>query len=290
MTTTKFYRLLFIIAAAVIMLLGVSAFGWQVNQHYVNNTGQTAYDLTKILLGQHTFTEVMLNQPFTNFEDTVWGGFTLGHWYNGTVAPGQYGHACFSTNSNPAPAFAALWTDANDSIIGYAGPVAKVGIEWHEATGTLKFLIDNEWRQWTGSKYPPVTGDTLGPLISQVTISGAAYAMIEDSLPLAQLDSAGFFANPTTDIPEMDVLLTKGTEVTHAVDIGKWPEYYKTVLFYFRLDGDGKHSYYVVQRRLDKPVATPSLTNLGLAILVALLIITAIYVVYQRRRVAAHRL
>ena len=53
---------------ALLAFIGSSpAFAWQVNEHYHNQTGQDAYDLTKILLGTVNFTDTMMNLPFNDF-------------------------------------------------------------------------------------------------------------------------------------------------------------------------------------------------------------------------------
>jgi hypothetical protein len=286
----RLLRILFVLAAfaaSIMLISGAPAYAWQVNQHYKNLSGQTAYDMTKILVGQHTFTEAMLGQPFNNFAQLQWGGFTFGHWYNGSVAPGDYGHACFSTSSNPAPAFVALWTDINGNFIGPAGPVMGVGVAFDTAQGLAAFEIDNEWHFWTGTKYPPSGSDGLSAYVGPVTISNAAYAVNDTLLPIEKLDSTLF---PTlTWHPLTDLVRTMdgGTQATQTVYLGKQPTT-KAVLLRFSADGAGKHSYYVVQERCTKrPPPIPSLTNWGMAILIVLLIISAIMVFYRKKRAIA---
>ncbi|MEW5922798.1 MAG: hypothetical protein AB1746_02295 [Candidatus Zixiibacteriota bacterium] len=270
---------------ALVCLLYVPGAAWQVNEHYTNNTGQTAYDLTKILLGNVICTDTMMNQPFASFTHMPFGSFTFFHWYDGTVAPGQQGHACFSTNAPLIPPFAAFWTDQDGHFIGLAGPVVMPSIDYNSQTGEITFKIGNEWKNWTGAGFPPQTGDAPGGNVGDVTIIDAFYTLEPNGYDLEQLDSASLGGLNWFQIPGLVDLVVDTMDEAVAV-VTPDPAYIaenSQILFMFYVEGGGQQAYNVVQRTIYHQ-KVPSLTSWGLAVIILLLIISTIVVIYNRRR------
>jgi len=269
------------------MVMGMSALAlaWQVNQHYYNNTGQTAHDLTKIIPGNYNITEAMLNQPFANYEVVHINGYTIIHWYNGQVAPGERGHACFSTDAlHRPPVIVSLWTDVNGNFIGIAGPVVGTYPWLDVADGHIKLEIGNDMAAWNGTSYPIQVGDGPGAPRGPINLSQVYYAFSEIGRPLEDLDST-LFDSPDLAWHQLnDVGLAYQDSVQ--IDIGRPRGAY--VLFRFDLDGADGQSYYVIQRYLGKGWKVPSLTEWGLFILVLLLIASGIVVIRNRRRGFVH--
>lgn len=268
-----------IVAALVLMLVCGSAMAWTVNEHYTNNTGQTAYDCTKILVGHYTITDAMLNQPFANFTQMFWGPFTILHWDNGTVPPGAQGHMCFTTSSGTVGPYAALWTDAGANFIGIAGPVMtpNIGID---AGGNMVFKVGNNWHTWTGTAYPPSGNDSLGAPVGDVTIISAGYATDTVEHPLEELDSLNLEGLAWTDLPELVGVVGAGAEVQ--TEVAGDLQDGEVVLFMFAMEGPGgEQGYDVVQVPLNPTV--PSLTHWGVILLLVLLVASAAYVLYRRR-------
>jgi len=283
MKTNKVHITLAVLA--LFLLIGASqSYAWQVNQHYTNNTGQTAYDLTKILGGHVTCTDTMLNLPFTQFETAYRGPFTFFHWSGGSVPPGQQGHACFSTNTPTVPPFVALWTDAGGNFIGVAGPVAYPRLEYFGGPpSVVKIQIGNEWHSWTGSKYPPQTGDTLGAYVGTFTIGDAKIAIDTVTRSLEELDSTLLMEPGLTwiDVPALEGAVAPGDIDSVSMPIGRRGPGTNVYLF-FTMTGGGKQSYDVIIYNIPDPV--PALTNWGLIILISLLLLSAVYILFRRRR------
>ncbi|MCP4566047.1 MAG: hypothetical protein GY841_00545 [FCB group bacterium] len=239
-------HLAFVGVVLLIIFAGTQAMAWQVNEHYKNNTGQNAYDLTKILLGNVTATNAILNQPFTDFEQIQFDTFSVFHWYNGAVAPGDYGHACFSTNSQVVSPYVALWTDASGYFIGIAGPVATPGMSYDDVDGTMRFQIGNEWHHWNGTSYPPSPGDAIGEYVGPITILDAKYAIDDQNRDLIELDSTlltdpGLAWEP---LPELIVTIEPGGVAVADVVMDFSPGI--NVNFFFAMEGAGDKAYNVV--------------------------------------------
>jgi hypothetical protein len=275
------------LAALIVMVTGAPARAWDQNQHYRNNTGETAHGLTKVLAGNNAFINVQLNQPFPSFQQAQFGGYTLGHWYGDSVAAGDEGHACFSLASTPVPAFASFWTNDTGGITGYAGPIMTVNLHYDCNTGIALLGITNEWHQWNGTEYPPQRSDGLGGYVGTVTLSDVYYAVVDSAYTdLSHLDSnlIGALAWETVGIgdpPPVEPGETY-TDTLHMYPRGSAD----ALILRFNAFGDGQESFYVVQTLCEgRPV--PSLTNWGLAVLVVLLIISAATVLYRRRHALA---
>jgi hypothetical protein len=279
----------------LLIIVGVSpVLAWQVNEHYTNNTGQNAYDLTKFIFGPNlSFTDVMLNQPYPDFEQTNYGSFTIGHWYDNTdnafVAPGDQGHACFGTNAPTAPPYIAYWTDIDGNFIGIAGPVMTYHIGYDAGSGQVLIKIGNEWHYWTGTGYPPQPGDELGTYVGEVTVPEVKYAIDSAGLPwvLEDLDST-ILTDPNlffADIPGLTGTYAGGDELMQWLDPGIPLEYGQKIVLFFTAEGPGGENAYDVIVWEYKP-QVPSLTNWGIIILITLLVLSTIYVVYRRRRLA----
>jgi len=273
---------------AVLVIMTAPALAWQVNQHYHNNTGQDAHNITKIILGQVNCTDTMMNQPFDAFDQMWMGPFTFFHWYDttGDVVPHcSYAHCCFSTSAPTVPPFVAFWTDADGNIIDIAGPVARPGIEYDPITGTVVFRIGNDWHEWTGAGWPPQEGDTLGNPVGPIDILDAKYQWVDEPLELEDLDSSLLGVGQWNDLAELIGPVASGAERIQVIEPDRVAAK-KYIVMFFSMIGDGKEGYDVVVKEALEP-KVPSMTNYGLIALLALIILTTVVVVWRRRRVTA---
>ncbi len=271
------------LAAAIIIISGAPAFAASVNQHYTNNYPETAYGLAKILPGNQNFTYVQLNQPFANFASMQFGGCTVAHWSNGTVAPNDRGHACFSVSAQHVGAFATYWTRADGSFIGPAGPIMGVNISYDPSTGSTVFEIDNEWYVWEGNSYPPITGDHLGTYVGDVAITDCSYSLVDTAIwPIALLDSNLITQLFWTDLTSLNTTVPSGGKVSQTYPVGIYPPTCELVLR-FNASGDGKESFYVAQQSCSQN-QVPSLTTWGTVILCVLLGASAVLIFRHRKK------
>jgi len=288
MKTNKVHITLTVLA--LFLLIGASqSYAWQVNQHYKNLTGQTAYDVTKIFFGSVNCTEAMMGQPFNSFEATQFGPFSLFHWWNGQVAPNDYGHVCFSTDKSFVPPRLTLWSDANGLFTGLAGPVPNLAMVVQRVKADavqIQIQIGNEWHYWTGAGYPPQAGDTIGSYVGSFTIGDVKVAYGKEKRPLKDLDSTLLYDPELTwiDLPGLNGTVIQGETSDTTINAQIEPNSF--VFLYFTLEGAGVQAYDVVAYAYTgKPI--PALTNWGLIILISLLLLSTVYILFRRRRQTA---
>jgi hypothetical protein len=120
---------IFILAFGVMISYSSISYGWSHNEHQINNTGATAYDVVKILDGDYTITRMMeWDFHSHDYYHRVVGGKmqTVLRWWNGNVPNGTAGDVCFTaiplpgdTSSSCAQIIGDWWTDL------YGVPIAK---------------------------------------------------------------------------------------------------------------------------------------------------------------------
>jgi hypothetical protein len=114
------------------------ALGWSHNEHQINNTGATAYDVYKILEGDYTITD-MMEWDFPEHEyyhrtvdDKIQ---TVLRWWGGAVPNGEAGDVCFTAvplggSASQAKIIAAGWTDADGVPLGDYYPALGAEIDF----------------------------------------------------------------------------------------------------------------------------------------------------------------
>lgn len=279
MTRCMKSTILVAMTACVFAMGSTYALAWDVQQHYTNTTGQTAYDLTKILWGNWTVNEA-IHIPFPSHTVTYHNGFTIIHWYGATVPAGSGAYACFNGGSATPEArvLCAYWTDAAGNFIGGAMPVLGVGI--YAVGGNAIAEVRHNWASWTGTGYPPQPGDGLGTPLGGITVSNVSYAICNVARPLEELND-GLLADPTlTWVPLGGFSLSYG-EMT-PLDLGPIaaPE---VVLLRFEAVGGGQTTTEIIQFRAP---SVPTVSEWGLIILTLLLLTAGTILVARRRRVA----
>ena len=255
------------------------AYAWTVNQHYQNKTGQTAYDLTKILMGNYVLTDTMLHLPFDSCTIIPLGPFAIVRWHGGQVAPNGWGHACFTTAQNIKPLVVIpLWTDANGLIIGTAGPAVGAFIDVIKETNRVRVRLNHYWRHWTGTGFPPELTDSAGAFYGRIIGTEVHYAVIDEELPLEELNDSLWGPYSSIVWNPLDTFYVDSLEEkSYDLGIGDNGDVY---LFRFNARGDGLDMYEVIQHKIVRP---PTLTQWGLIVFAGLFILTLIYVLKKRK-------
>lgn len=197
--------------------IAIPRLGWDVQEHFTNHTGQIAYDLTKILPGSWLITEA-IHDKFQSHTVLNFGAYTIIHWFNGQVASGAQTAACFNVMGpfNP-PVAAVFWTNQYGQIIGQAGAPVYISGRLNLA-GNLIVDVNNSWREWTGTMYPPEAGDGIGNPVGPIDAQ-VYYAVAADRYELEEMDPC-FVAQ--TDWTEVDPALTLAEEETRTYDLGQF--------------------------------------------------------------------
>jgi len=146
------------------------------------------------------------------------GAYTIIHWFNGQVASGAQTAACFNVMGpfNP-PVAAVFWTNQYGQIIGQAGSPVYISGRLNLA-GNLIVDVNNSWREWTGTMYPPEAGDGIGNPVGPIDAQ-VYYAVAADRYELEEMDPC-FVAQ--TDWTEVDPALTLAEEETRTYDLGQF--------------------------------------------------------------------
>jgi hypothetical protein len=182
------------VALCVLLAFVSPAQAWDVQEKCTNNTGQLAYDLTKIVIGEGAVTGAIRNQLGTPTITThSWGSGTVSiiHWGPGgppvsSTPPNNWVWGCFNS-SGRARTIAALWTDCYGRFIGFAAVEVTVYAEWGD-DGTLVIIIEHSWYEWTGTQFPPEEGDQIGDPMGPITITDLSYAIAGHMRPLDELN------------------------------------------------------------------------------------------------------
>ena len=112
-----------LLASALVSGHAATSLAWTHNEHVINNSGDTAHDVVKILDGHYNIT-AMAHWTFPStgsWQVTTLGGkeVTVLRWWGATVPPGGHADCCFTAltaSGNTAPQsiiLAAFWTDEN---------------------------------------------------------------------------------------------------------------------------------------------------------------------------------
>jgi len=269
------------VTVCVLAASSTPALAWTVQQRYHNGTGQTAYDLTKILKGYWNITAAIHDQfaahsVYHYYYNGQW--YTIIHWYDGTVAHCQSTWACFSTSNHKRPkVLCVLWTDQNGYFIGPASAVPAIGIGVDISGGSTIVTVGHDWANWTGDNYPPDSGDTEGTALGTITVSNVYYAVTNVERPMVDLDEALYTDPGITWVPLTGFSLDYGQ--TNAIDLGALnPQ--DVLLFRCAASAGGETSEEIIQVALP---TIPTVSEWGLIIL-TLLLLTAGTIVFARRR------
>ncbi len=276
-TTIKRSTYIVVLTLCIVVLWSVSSFAWSNNQHYTNNTGQPAYDLTKILRGVYVLTDTMLNRPFADCAVGYFPPYTIAHWYNGVVQPGEKGHACFTVaGGSSADIIVALWTDSLGQFIGVAGPSPSSRV-WKQGVNTY-FFLKNLWSTWTGTGWPPLPGDTTGSPFGPFDVTGVQYAITDHLRPLEALNDSLLGVPSLTWIPLSDVTLDFDEERLY--NLGNLGDDF-VILVRFEAEAMGMQTQEMIQYPIGPTI--PTLPEWGLIILTMLLLATAVWLMRKRR-------
>lgn len=187
------HLILFIFCCAFLFFAWLNnehVYAWSHNEHFHNNTGQTAYDVHKILDGRYAITAMMTGQPF-NSTNWYWrGNETVLRWYDGQVPNCQRGHCCFTAKPRIVyiPVRAIIkkkyWTDRYGAYIGDCGPNISIIVTPYE-WGVFNIEVGNFSFSGELDNYlehtPPFFADQM------------AIAFTERQLPLEELTVENIF-------------------------------------------------------------------------------------------------
>jgi hypothetical protein len=281
-------RIIRCVAMGLVLGCCATARAWDVQEKVYNTTGQTAYDLTKILVGDWTVTDA-IHDAFAQHAVLHFGGlFTIIHWSNGSVNNGDWTWACYNVAgySGHVPSLVALWTDATGHFIGLAAPEVEFRATLATESSHVNVWITNNWHNWVGVGYPPQTGDGPGVPMGAVTGTNVYYAVVAQPYTLEELNDSLWDGLPPADptwTPLTGFTLNHG-DTTSPYDLGTAPAG-SYILFRAVLAANGVHDTTVLQQ-FPREVGIPAVSTWGLAAL-TLLVLAAGTVVLLRRRAAA---
>lgn len=271
---------------------------WDVQEKCFNNTGQDAYDLTKIVVMPEggAVTSAISNQlgdpNITTYPPTVKpGSVSFIHWevkyppdvpVPGTpVPPDGWVWACFNVSGQPKPAN-AFWTDQNGNIIGMAAVEVTASGERDEQ-GNVWVRVGHSWIEWTGRRWPPSTGDALGAPLGPITGTDVYYAITNVRRSLEELNEARY------DDPDIkwerlaDFRLTSGGDPA-SYNLGRLSNR-DFVLLRFVATAERIRTETIHQ--FQPPSEIPTVSQWGLIIMAVLLVSAGAIVIRRRQRIAA---
>ena len=141
-----------VLMGAAIAVYPTVASAWSHNEHVVNSTGATAYDVVKILDGDYEITD-MMEWDFANhdyYHRTVGGKVqTVLRWWGGTVAAGDVGDVCFTAKPlgcsvQHAKIIGAWWTDENGEPLGNYYPALSLEIDFTNPNNPIVEIGNNQ--------------------------------------------------------------------------------------------------------------------------------------------------
>lgn len=251
---------------------------WVIQQMYHNDTGETAYDLTKILSG-HVNVVGAIHHKFKKHKVDHVFGLTVIHWYDGTVEPCEWTWACFWGTGPKPTVLAAFWTREDGSIIGRAGPAISSGVGVREG-GTF-VDVGHDWCEWSGTGYPIEEGDGCTDGLGEVDLTDVHYAITDVWRTMEELNEDLF-----TDRDIDWIALESGPinyEGTVSYEIPQLaPE--DVLLFRFEATEEVQTSREILQ--YGKPRAIPAVSEWGVVVMV-LLVLSAGTIVFRRFRAVA---
>lgn len=258
---------------------------WDVQEKCINNTGQEAHDLTKIVQGTGIVTSAISNQlgdpNITTHEPTVNPvALSIIHWGpGGTPVPnGGSVWGCFNAEGSPEPAV-AYWTDEAGNFIGYAAIEVTV-TEERDDDGSVWVNIEHTWRDWTGTGYPPMPEDTLGEPLGPITGTNVYFGVTAVNRPLEELNEDRYDDPDITWEQLADFQLNSGGD-TASYNLGRLSSR-DFVLLRFVASGEGIQTETIHQFQPSPEV--PTVSQWGLIVMAALLVSAGTIVIVRRRR------
>ncbi len=266
----------------LMVFVSTTTLAYDVQQKYINTTGVTAFDLTKVLAGDVNVTNAIHDKFAQHEVKHPEGVLTTIHWHDGQVLPGEWTWACFSVHpGRSAVVRSAAWTDANGTFIGPAGPAMSTRANYRG--GRAYVDVSNQWVELVAAAYP--IEDTIGVFGSPygtVLVTDVYYSFADQMRPLEELNDA-LINSPPPDVnwvPLSPESIGDGL-MAHwelgVCDIGQ------VVLFRFAAAGGGMNSQEIIQFQVD-PTYIPSLTEWGLIIFGVLLVGLMVYYIVRRRK------
>ena len=264
-------------AMGMVFAWSVTAHAHWYNQCYINKTGQTAYDLTKIVVTNAPVTNAMRDHPFKNAVMCPFDPYTLIHWDSGQVPPNGLASGCFVTEATEIEVLGAWWTDSLGRFIGMAERLPTVRI-LERPGGVAMAQLAHVAVDWTGAGFPPEPGDGPGAPLGPIEVTELNWAVIDRELPPEMLNDSLW--GPFSRIiwhPLGDLVLCYGDSTVF--DLGPQTPG-KTILVRVNLENGG---YEVVQYRM-RGGDIPTLTEWGLIIFAVLLSAWMAWMFLRRRR------
>ncbi|MFC1572901.1 YncE family protein [Candidatus Eisenbacteria bacterium] len=265
---------------------------------YMNLTGQTAYDLTLILDGSQDVVDGILNDPFEHYtitRDSI-SGRVFVHWDGGSVPSFGLARACvtvrhpgpgrrFTLERVALPGIGAYWTDANGYFIGRCA--SFLGFRVARYDPVIHAVVAHDWRVWEGEGFPPEPGDGPGAPLGPVSGTDVRYAVSDVARPFEDLNDS-LLVHPSLSWQSLDdFVLTHGESVTYELTLPVREDQF--ILFRYTATGEGLSAgkmiqvpMYLVPGALAHEV--PTLSTLGLIVLVVALVFGAVLMLSRRRQ------
>jgi hypothetical protein len=270
--------LVIVIAWSGTVLADVEAY--DIQEMYHNGTGQTAYDLTKILEGDVQVDDFYGGIVFPEHEvNHFCPGYTFVHFWGDSIPDSGSTWACFNVSGveEYAKVVSAFWTDENGNNIGPAGPATETSTHMWEGDVLLEVHHNNV--VWDGD-YPPQSGDGPGTPWGPIQINEIYYTVSDSMYSLADLNEDLFTDPELVWIPLADVELYYGDTETY--NLGPLPDN-DVLIVRYAAEGDGQMSLEMYQIRISD-VQIPTLSEWAMIIFAVVIMALMTYVVVRRRR------
>lgn len=270
------------ITIGVVMVYNTTALGLYVQEKCYNNTGQAAYELTKIVVGEGIVTRAIDNQlgsPSITPHTPVGGGAPVSiiHWGpGGTPVPnGDWVWGCFSASGSPQLG-SASWEDSDGNFIGRAA--VEVTVNASEVGDDIRVGVEHTWREWTGTGYPPEPEDDFGDPLGPITGTDVYYAITDHRRTLEDLNEDLYNDPEITWVALPDFLLSNAGD-TDSYNLGEL-EPSDIVLLRFVASGEGISTPTIHQLQPNAPI--PTLSQWGLIVMAGLLLTVGAIVIRRR--------
>lgn len=279
------------VVVAFSLYFATAALAWTNNEKYKNNMHIPAYDLTKIIEGTHEVGVMVeadnIGCKFKQSNVTYISGYTVIHWFNGKVDPGDTTWACFNTYpATTVTVVTAYWTGEDGEKLGEAGPpVSSTAINYLG----LDVELENSWIEWDPGANEP--GDSIG----DITISDAHWATPTAEFAMAELDGRLYDPCDLNYDPGLVDWIPLGDPVDPTIAYGETARFKlgnlsegAIVLFRFKAEGAGQTSEEINQFAVppeELPVEPPTLSQWGLIIMALLLVTVGAIMIRKRRQV-----
>jgi hypothetical protein len=300
MNTKKIAIFVVVVIVATLLISGKPAFAWDVQEKVINNTGQDAYDLTKVVEGPEgdIVTKAIQNQlgdpNIVTYPATVMPtALSVIHWgveFPGDmlvpgppVPPNGSVWACYNASGPTKPA-TAFWSDQEGNPIEGMAAVEVYVSERRENDGSVWIDVEHSWRDRGGMRWPPTPDDVLGDFLGPITGTDVYYAIANVERSLEQLNE-DLYNDPDITWNQLDdfQLDNGGDRASYNLGDQSSSDF---MLLRFVASGEGIQTETILQFQPSPIIRPPAVSEWGLIVMAMLLMTVGAIVIHKRRQVA----